>query len=140
MFFRKRSDTKVSLGQRLREQRDKDKLKDKSFDDDEGDVDVLDLIEIAVKSTKLDVRDINDRLLKIIDILPTIAELREEVKGLKAELRAEAAYNKELVFKLIDKTPTQQSAADKLAAIRAANDSAAKPTGLAALDKAASKK
>lgn len=134
MFFRRKKARSETLGKKLA------KVRIDDIDQDEEESDILSILEITAKSIKLDVKEIAEFLKSVSDELPHIRELKDEIKELKAELREEKLFNRSLIEKYVEKTPAQQSAADRLAALRAANDASVKPSGLAAVEKAAAKK
>lgn len=73
------------------------------IDDDEDEDDILNTIEIVVKSTKIDIKDLLSLIKTATAQIPSIQELKQEIKELKQELKQQQEFNKELVLKLIDK-------------------------------------
>lgn len=115
----------------------KDFVDDSHLDNEEEtkELEALRIIEIVAKDNQLTLRDVKDRVKTLIEFTALVGELREEIKLLKAELRDEKNFNRELINKLIDK-PAAPSASDRLSAIRAANNGG----GFGAIEKAAAKK
>lgn len=135
MFFSRRKDDKlkkITLGSRLKE--------NELVDGDE-DADILEIIELVAKSTALEVKDLKFLLEKVVDTIPTTKELKAEIVALKAELKYQQDFNRELIHKLIDK-PAPASATATYLAQKAEREAAEKKNGgFAAVDnKAATRK
>lgn len=128
MFFRKNEKAKVSLGKKLKEAREKDKAKKNGLDEDDDEPDLLAIIELVTKSTKIDVKDIKFDLGKLIETMPTINELKAEIKDLKQELKEANDRNWQLINKLVDK-PAAPSAAATYAAAKLAEAQNANKSG-----------
>lgn len=86
----------------------KEVVKVEDIEDTEEDVEdspefkLLELIEIVTKDTQLSVKELNNKVAKLIDPIAIISELKAENAALKAELREEKIYNRELINKLIE--------------------------------------
>lgn len=139
MWFRKDPKKTVSLGKKLKEAQEKNKNKNKKLDidnenDEEEEIDLLSIVELVTKSTKIDVREIKVDLTKLIENMPTINELKLEIKLLKEELKEANNRNWELINKLVDKPAptslaTQLAAANRAEQAKAGNNNTAGPKG-----------
>lgn len=120
----------------------KDFVDDSKLDENDDDVsrelEILRIVEIVVKHNQFNLKDIKEDTSILVKSLSVINDLNSKIKQLEAELKEEKLYNRELINKLIDK-PSAPSAADKLAALRSANNSNS-GGGLGAVEKAAAKK
>lgn len=87
-------------------------------DDDDPLMDLAERIELVAKDSQLRLKDVESLLKDVVKLIPTIAEFKEEIKVLRAEVLEEKAYNRHLIDKLIDK-PAPVSAASQLLAARA---------------------
>lgn len=105
---------------------DKTSSKNEECLEDDEEVDIIEIVEIITKSTQADVKDLLKLVKASLEALPTIKELKDEIKSLKAELKYQQDFNRELIHKLIDKPPPVSSASQYLAnKAAAANTSSA---------------
>lgn len=107
------------------------------IEDEETEENILERIEIVVKSAKLDLKDALVHFAKISDSLPTIKDLKDEIKELKRQLEEEKKFNRELIIKFVEK-PAAPSAVASYYANKAQQEEKSKG-GFAAIDKAANK-
>lgn len=102
---------------------------DDDTDDDfeDGNDDLLETIEIIAKDTNLNAKELVKLVKAALANLPTVNELKAEIKELKQELKAVQTFNQELVLKLIDKPSGLQAHLANRAAV-AANSGAGSAT------------
>lgn len=111
-----------------------DPIDDEDNEDDDPLMSLTERIELVAKDSQIRLKDIEKYLKDILVALPTVAELKDDIKSLRAELAEEKAYNRELIHKLVDK-PAPVSLATQLAAqnraeqAKAGNNNTAGPKG-----------
>lgn len=104
---------------------------------DEEEPDLLEIIEIVAKDTQFRQKELQALVGIVIDTIPTVKELKQEIAELKKELKEQIKFNQDLIIKFVEK-PVAPSAAQLYAANKAAEADRSK-SGFAAVDSAAKK-